>query len=559
MQFTLEKVCNIKDENLKRKLSAFRASLLLFLNIVTDIAVIITDWNPNTLYIWSLLFFNFHGCLQLSISIYLRYENYLLGILGFFGVGQVASLFKIWRHIENNDQYRQLIHYINIFFFCFFRIFDTCLINTVYHIIIHNIIAICIRWMEVCWIQTTMITIPSIALQIWSMTAFTDVSLKSYSIIKIISVTLGILSIGPTIVSLEKFMNEHAQGTMQKIQKNMEQQKEISNQLMQEIEQNAFMSFEDEENENNENNEHDENNGNDINNNNAQLEHENVNGSIQNGNGGGGGDSDSDDGFDLDGDVDDGYIRNKLDPQHSLSMPTMNETESQSRYDSYYKLKKPKLEIIQYSNLYYYGFVSLIPSDFVIRVVSIGFIQRIIFGDDINNLHCMLWYTIIIYFIIWRFTYSESYGDTCWGYRQYDKIQTEINKKCPVIGILMKTMIVICYNIMPSGYMFYGNFHRELYPKILILINNACQLLLFIVFLYVFNRHLDGHHEKIIQYEMRDDYEDIVLIVWQIVLAVAWLIYVISLYLFHREGTKQLEEQLETLIPSYEDEVPHEY
>lgn len=107
MQFVLENVCDIKDENIKRKLSAFRASLLLFLNIVTDIGVIVTDWDLYSTYIWLLLFFNFHGCLQLSISIYLRYNSYILSILGFFGVGQVASLFKLWRHIEDNEQYRQ--------------------------------------------------------------------------------------------------------------------------------------------------------------------------------------------------------------------------------------------------------------------------------------------------------------------------------------------------------------------------------------------------------------------------------------------------------------------
>merc|ERR1712176_971471 len=107
--------------------------------------------------------------------------------------------------------------------------------------------------------------------------------------------------------------------------------------------------------------------------------------------------------------------------------------------------------------------------------------------------------------------------------------------------------------------MYYGNFHRELYPKILILINNAIQFLLFIIFLYVFNRHLgglDGHrHEKIIQYDMEDKYEDIILIIWQIVLSISWFIYLIALYLFLHEGTKQLEEQLEGSIPSYEDDI----
>ena len=97
------------------------------------------------------------------------------------------------------------------------------------------------------------------ALQIWSMTAFTDVSIESYSSIKILSVLIGVFSIGPTIVSLEKFMNEHAAGTLQTIQKNMEQQKEISNQLMTELEQNAFMPFEQQENDKNDKN---DNNGN---------------------------------------------------------------------------------------------------------------------------------------------------------------------------------------------------------------------------------------------------------------------------------------------------------
>ena len=108
MQVILDKCCNIKDEMVHRKLSLLRASLLLFFNIVTDIMVIINDFDSNTLYIWLLLFFIFHGCLQLSISIYLRYEDVLLSILGFFGLGQVASLFKIWNHIQDNQQYRQL-------------------------------------------------------------------------------------------------------------------------------------------------------------------------------------------------------------------------------------------------------------------------------------------------------------------------------------------------------------------------------------------------------------------------------------------------------------------
>eukprot|EP01083_Nonionella_stella_P007888 22696_1 len=481
MQYVLETICNIRDERIKRKISAFRASLFLFLNVVTDIAVIANDWNLRSLYIWLLVFFNFHGCLQLSISIHLRHDSYILSILGFFGIGQVASLVKLWNNIEDNHQYRQ--------------------------------------WMEVCWIQTTMITIPSIALQIWSLIAFTDITLESYSAIKIISISLGILSIGPTIVSLEKFMNEHAQSTLKTIKKNMKQQKEVSKQLMADVEDNAFIAFEDEEE--------------------TKKEHH---------------ESDSDDdGFDLD--ADDGYARNQLDHKQSASIPAMNETESRSRYDTYYKLKKPSFQVIQYSSYYYYGFVSLIPSDFVIRVVSIGFLQRILFGDVITDMKCVLWYAIILYFVIWRFTYSESYGEFCWGYEQYERLSKWMETRCPLIGVFVRVMVVICTAfVMPSGYMYYGSFHRELYPKLLILVNNTIQLILFIVFMYVFNRHLDGHHhEKIIQYDMEDKYEDLLLILWQVVLCVAWLIYFVAMYLFYNEGTKHLEEQLETLIPSYED------
>eukprot|EP00483_Globobulimina_turgida_P009269 UN09288 len=235
-------------------------------------------------------------------------------------------------------------------------------------------------------------------------------------------------------------MNEHAQSTLQTIQKNMQQQKEISNQLSSQLIPQIPYQVQPEE----------------IQEKKGNIQ---INNNISN-------DTDSDDGFDLDGndDMNDGYIRNKLDPQHSKAIPTMNESESRSHYDNYYKLKKPKLQIIHYSKQYYYGFVSLIPSDFVIRVISIGFIQRIIFGDDINNFHCLLWYTIILYFIIWRFTYSESYGDLCWGYQQYDRLQKSI--KNVWIKIVIKVTIIMCYNIMPSGYMYYGKFHRELYPKI---------------------------------------------------------------------------------------------
>lgn len=326
-------------------------------------------------------------------------------------------------------------------------------------------------------------------------------------------------------------MNEHGFNTLRTIQKNMKQQKEISNQLMSEMEQNDFVSLDDSSNEN--------------------KEHSKSK-TLSDG-------DDDDDSFNMDGD--DGYVRNKLNDKQTQNIPTMNESESRSRYDSFYKLKKPKLQIIQYSNAYYYSFLALIPSDFVIRVISIGFLQRILFGDDMNNFGCLLWYVIIFYFVIWRFTYSENYGSFCWGYERYEHFEsTIIAKQCPLIGQLIKMLIVIAYNVMPSGYMYYGNFHRELYPKILILINNVFEFILFIVFLFIFNRHLNGHHfDKLIQYEMPDKYEDIALIIWEIVLSVAWIIYLFSLYFFHREGTKQLEEQLETLIPSYEDDHHHHF
>ena len=319
-------------------------------------------------------------------------------------------------------------------------------------------------------------------------------------------------------------MNEHGFNTLKTIQKNMEQKKETSTQLMAEMEsQNDFISLDDS-----------------ITQNREEMKAES--------------DEDDDDEFNMD-DGDDGYVRNKLNEQQAQSIPAMDEMESRSRYDSFYKLKRPKLQIIQYSNAYYYSFLALIPSDFVIRVISIGFLQRILFGDDMTNFGCLLWYIVVLYFVIWRFTYSENYGSFCWGYQQFEYVQSSIiSKQCPLIGVLIKIVIVIAYNVMPSGYMYYGNFHRELYPKILILMNNAFQFILFIVFMYIFNRHLNGNHDELIQYDMTDKYEDIVLIVWEVVLSLAWIIYLISLYLFHREGTKQLEEQLETLIPTYEDD-----
>merc|ERR1711951_112459 len=85
--------------------------------------------------------------------------------------------------------------------------------------------------------------------------------------------------------------------------------------------------------------------------------------------------------------------------------------EQQEQYQAMYRLKKPKLEIVQYSNRYYYAFVSLIPSDFAIRVISIGFLQRILFGEELDNFGCVLWYLILLYFLLWRLTYSENYGD----------------------------------------------------------------------------------------------------------------------------------------------------
>ena len=110
MQLLLDNVCNIKDERIKRKARSFRTALLLFLNILTDIIVIVTDWNPKTFYIWLLLFFNFHGCLQLSISIYLRYNELILSFCGFFGIGQIASLYKLWNDIGDNTKYRQYVN-----------------------------------------------------------------------------------------------------------------------------------------------------------------------------------------------------------------------------------------------------------------------------------------------------------------------------------------------------------------------------------------------------------------------------------------------------------------
>lgn len=117
MQWCLDNVCHVTDDNVKRKISAFRTSVLLFINTVTHLAVLVIDWNPGTFYIWLLLFFNIHGYAQLSSSIYLRYDSILLAVLGFFGVGQVGSLIKIWRHMENNQQYRQcVIHLLSVHF-----------------------------------------------------------------------------------------------------------------------------------------------------------------------------------------------------------------------------------------------------------------------------------------------------------------------------------------------------------------------------------------------------------------------------------------------------------
>lgn len=230
-------------------------------------------------------------------------------------------------------------------------------------------------------------------------------------------------------------------------------------------------------------------------------------------------------------------------------------------YQELYRLKKPKLEIVQYSNRYYYAFVSLIPSDFAIRVISIGFLQRILFGENLDNFDCVLWYLILLYFVLWRLTYSENYGDFCWGYQQYHKLeQNVLQKRCPWMLMLIRGLNVMFYMAMPSGFMYFGNFHRELYPKILVLLNNAVLLLVFIILLFVFNRHLDGqNHEKMIQFAMDDDDEDMLLVLWQTVLGIAWAVYVVALYIFHSEGTKHLEEQLENLIPQYDDVVDESY
>lgn len=101
-----------------------------------------------------------------------------------------------------------------------------------------------------------MITIPSVALQIWSMIAFADVTMSAYSTAKIISISVGILSIGPTIVSLDKFMNEHAQGTLQQINNTVQKRKETENGLNGKLsmqssvtstDQTNFVSFDDSE------------------------------------------------------------------------------------------------------------------------------------------------------------------------------------------------------------------------------------------------------------------------------------------------------------------------
>mmetsp|Transcript_46992 Transcript_46992/g.78012 ORF Transcript_46992/g.78012 Transcript_46992/m.78012 type:complete len:173 (+) Transcript_46992:2-520(+) len=172
-------------------------------------------------------------------------------------------------------------------------------------------------------------------------------------------------------------------------------------------------------------------------------------------------------------------------------------------------------------------------------------------------MRCALWYIAMLYFLIWRCTFSESYGNMTECYQRYERCAYQ---RYAAFGFAMQCVIVVLYIVMPSGYMYFANFHRELHPKILILLNTAVHWLLFVVFLYVFNRHLDGHHhEKIIQYDMDDAHEDVMLIAWQVILSIAWLVYALSLFMFHREGTKQLEEQLETLIPTYDDEPPPEY
>ena len=201
--------------------------------------------------------------------------------------------------------------------------------------------------------------------------------------------------------------------------------------------------------------------------------------------------------------------------------------------------------------------MSLIPSDLVIRVVSIGFLHRVLIGADMaGNFHCVLYYLVVLYFVLWRLTYSESYGELCWGYLQFQRVVAA----WPRLAGVVHACNVVLYIGMPSAYGHFGHFHRELYPKILILVNNAVQLLLFVIFMFVINRHLDGHHdERSIQYAMDDALEDRVLVAWEVVLSFAWCVYVISLYLFHSEGTRHLEEQLENLIPQYVDSPRDNY
>ena len=192
--------------------------------------------------------------------------------------------------------------------------------------------------MEVCWIQTTMISIPSLSLQIWSMTAFADVSAASYSAIKLLSVAVSILSLGPSIVSLEKFMNEHAHSTLQRIQNNMNLQRDTAA----DADETRDVPGRGAERENAIVLETKVKNPNQLQIHDADADDDDHDAS-----------SDSEDGFNLDSEVpvgfkmdDDGYARNKVSTEHQEQ--AMDENEIGSQYRAFYKLKRPKLEVVQY-------------------------------------------------------------------------------------------------------------------------------------------------------------------------------------------------------------------
>lgn len=229
------------------------------------------------------------------------------------------------------------------------------------------------------------------------------------------------------------------------------------------------------------------------------------------------------------------------------SIICMNSEKDSDVQSQYWMLSQPALNVVQYSQRYYYAYTALLMSDFIIRTLTISYLQYIIFSDVLSSytIYSPLYLSIVIYVFLFRLTFIR-----------YDiNINFNFNMN-NFFYHLLQFLFLLYSNFLPSGYMIFKEFHRLMFPKILLCLNTCVLFLSFTVYLYLFNLHhliLDADY-RVVSYNMSNVDEDVILILSQVVLGIAWVVYFISLPIFYYQGNVQLMRQLESLIPSYANE-----